>query len=48
MIWPKRAGKDNFQQWKQTSNPMEMKKPGVTGYEAIACSHKGNKWGGLE
>lgn len=48
MIWPKRAGKDNFQHWKQTSNPMKMTKPGVTGYQAIACSHKGNRWGGLE
>jgi hypothetical protein len=47
IVWPKRAG-DNFQHWRQTSNPMEMKKPGVVGYEAITCPHTGNKWGGLE
>jgi len=49
IVWPKRTGK-NFNQWKQTSNPVTASgsHSGVTGYEAVDVTYTDRNWGGLE
>ena len=56
MVWPNWDGvingvtKNNFQHWKQTSNPFhpDTSTGGVDGYRAIEIDHTSNYWGGLE
>jgi len=47
IIWPLRPG-DNYNIWKQESNPMAAVSGGVDGYEAVDVNFTSQLWGGLE
>jgi hypothetical protein len=47
IIWPLRPG-DNYNIWKQESNPMEAVSGGVDGYEAVDVNFTSQFWEGLE
>lgn len=44
MVWPNVKKGPNFQEWKQSSNPINTKT--VTGYEPVTIHYTMN-WGGL-
>ena len=35
-------------QWRQTSNPVTRRRPGVEGYEDVEVAYRDHQWGGLE
>jgi hypothetical protein len=45
IVWPNRVSR-NYNEWKQTSNPMDN--PTVAGYEPVDIHFTDNRWGGLE
>jgi len=47
IIWPLRSG-DNYNIWKQVSNPITAISGGVDGYEAVDVRFTSQYWGGLE
>jgi len=47
IIWPLRSG-DNYNIWKQVSNPITAASGGVDGYEAVDVRFTSQYWGGLE
>ena len=49
LVWPERQG-DNYQEWKQSTNPVTAATQGVVGYEGIKTPFAGTTemWGGLQ
>ena len=47
LVWPKKSG-NNYNIWKQSTNPITETKASVSGYEAVDINFVDNNWGGLE
>jgi hypothetical protein len=47
ITWPARDG-ENFNMWRQSSNPVSQETGGVTGYVGVEIAFTDNMWGGLE
>ena len=47
IVWPQKSG-NNYNIWKQITNPITETKTSVSGYEAVDIKFTSNHWGGLE
>eukprot|EP01052_Picozoa_sp_SAG31_P008925 SAG31_NODE_459_length_15396_cov_5.092502_3_plen_231_part_00 len=48
LVWPQNGLQttNNFNEWRQTSNPLEISGDAVEGYEEVEIHHRVNNWGG--